>query len=87
MHYKAIFKNLFFQSWNFSLLLILFITAKTVEVQALLHLAGTQIFTLECSLIYILPYSIHSFVIFFILDLVAKSIDLVLLLLPKWIIS
>ena len=80
-------KICFFWQRNFSLLLILFITESALVfldiVSSSMH---SRYFTLECCLICISPYFIFSFLTFFILNLVAKSIDLVLSS-PKWILS
>ena len=69
---------------NFSLLLILFITEIAVVSPDIVSSSKyPKYFTLEFCLICISPYFLFSFMTFFILNLVAKIIDLVLPS-PKW---
>ena len=82
MHYKAIVSR------HFSLLLILFLTkSATNSPDSVSSDMNPKYLTLECSLICISSYLIFSFLTFFIFNLVAKSIDLVLSSPPEWILS
>ena len=67
--------------------MILFITESAIaSVDVVSSRMHPKYFTSECCIICISPYFIFSFLSFFILNLVGKSINLVLLLL-KWILS